>query len=120
MEVGFVYDTGYRTIVTPMNNGGLQQQYRLGVADSVVLQTVPSVQDTSIDREIGVYVQDSWTVRRLTFNPGLRVEYIEGSVRDQTAPAGRFLPERRFTQADYVTVPSFADVSPRFGVAYDL
>ncbi len=120
MKVGLMFDTGYRRIVTPMNNGGLQQQYRLGVPDSVVLQTVPSVQDTSIDREIGVYVQDSWTVRRLTFNPGLRFEYIKGSVRDQTAPAGRFLPERVFTQADYVNVPSFADVSPRVGVAYDL
>jgi hypothetical protein len=120
MKVGLMYDTGYRTIVTPMNNGGLQQQYRLGAPDSVVLQTVPSVQDTSIDREVSVYVQDAWTVGRLTFNPGLRIEYIKGSVRDQTAPAGRFLPERVFTQADYVTIPSFADVSPRFGVAYDV
>jgi len=41
-------------------------------------------------------------------------------VRDQTAPAGRFLPERVFTQADYVKIPSFTDVSPRFGIAYDL
>ena len=120
MKVGLMWDTGYRTIVTPMNNGGLQQQYRLGVPDSVVLQTVPSVQDTSIDREIGAYIQDVWTLGRLTLNPGLRFEYIKGSVRDQTAPAGRFLPERVFTQADYVTVPSFADVSPRFGAAYDL
>jgi hypothetical protein len=120
MKIGLMWDTGYRTIVTPMNNGGLQQQYRLGVADSVVLQTVPSVQDTSIDREIGAYVQDSWTFGRLTLNPGLRLEHIKGSVRDQTAPAGRFLPERTFTQADYVKVPSFTDVSPRFGVAYDL
>jgi hypothetical protein len=27
-EGGFMFDNGYRTIVTPMNNGGLQQQYR--------------------------------------------------------------------------------------------
>ena len=120
MKVGLMWDTGYRTIVTPMNNGGLQQQYRLGVPDSVVLQTVPSVQDTSIDREIGVYIQDSWTVGRATFNPGLRFEHFKGSVRDQTAPAGRFLPERVFTQADYVKLPVFTDISPRFGVAYDL
>jgi hypothetical protein len=120
MKFGLMWDNGYRTIVTPMNNGGLQQQYRLGVPDSVVLQTVPSVTDTSIDREIGLYVQDSWTLGRMTLNPGLRFEYIKGSIRDQTAPAGRFLPERVFTQADYVKVPSFADISPRFGAAYDL
>jgi hypothetical protein len=120
MKFGLMWDTGYRRIVTPMGNAGLVQQYRLGVPDSVVLQTQPSVQDTSIDREIGAYVQDTWTFGRLSFNPGLRFEYIKGSVRDQTAPAGRFLPERVFTQKDYVKVPSFADVSPRFGVAYDL
>jgi hypothetical protein len=120
IKAGFMFDNGYRTIVTPLNNGGLQQQYRLGVPDSVVLQTYPSITDTSIDREIGVYVQDSWTVGRATFNPGLRFEHIKGSIRDQTAPAGRFLPERVFTQADYVEVPSFTDVSPRFGAAYDL
>ena len=79
MKVGLMWDTGYRTIVTPMNNGGLQQQYRLGVPDSVVLQTVPSVQDTSIDREVSVYIQDSWTVGRATFNPGLRFEHFKGS-----------------------------------------
>ncbi len=120
MKVGMMFDTGYRTIYTPMNNGGLQQQYRLGVADSVLLQTVPSLQDTSIDAEVSVYVQDAWTMGRLTLNPGLRFESIKGSVRNQTAPAGRFLPARVFTQADYVDVPSFADVSPRFGAAYDL
>jgi hypothetical protein len=119
-KVGFMWDTGYRTITTPMNNGGLQQQYRLGVPDSVVLQTVPAVQDTAIDREISVYVQDAWTLGRVTLNPGLRYEYIKGSIRDQTAPAGRFLPARVFTQADYVQVPSFSDFSPRFGAAYDL
>jgi hypothetical protein len=120
MKVGLMWDTGFRTIVTPMNNGGLQQQYRAGSPDSVVLQTVPSVQDTAFDREIGTYIQDTWTLKRLTLNPGLRYEYIKGSIRDQTAPAGRFLPLRIFTQADYVQVPSFSDFSPRFGAAYDL
>jgi hypothetical protein len=120
MKIGLMWDTGFRTIVTPMNNGGLQQQYRLGVPDSVVLQTVPSVQDTTINREIGVFLQDTWTIRRLTLNPGLRLDHIKGSVENQTAPAGRFLPQRVFTQADYVNVPTFTDASPRFGAAYDL
>jgi hypothetical protein len=90
-----------------MNNGGLQQQYRLEQPDSVVLQTVPSVTDTSIDREISTYIQDVWTLGRLSLNPGLRYEYIKGSIRDQTAPAGRFLPARVFTQATMWRFPVF-------------
>jgi hypothetical protein len=118
--VGYTHAWGYRLITTPQNNGGLIQRYRLGVPDSVQLVTQPSVQHTKVDREIAIYIQDSWTMGRLTLNPGLRFDHIQGSVAPQTAPAGRFLPERRFTDADYVHIPAFTDISPRFGVAYDL
>jgi hypothetical protein len=35
-------------------------------------------------------------------------------------PAGRWAPERVFTQADYKYIPRFTDISPRFGASYDL
>ncbi len=120
LKIGYTHAWGYRLITTPQNNGGLVQRYRNGVPDSVQLVVQPSVQHTRIDAEIAAYIQDSWTRGRLTLNPGLRLDYVNGSIADQTAPAGRFLPERRFTQADYVTIPTFTDLSPRFGVAYDL
>ncbi|MBI4519761.1 MAG: TonB-dependent receptor, partial [Gemmatimonadetes bacterium] len=119
LKIGYTHSSGGRLIETPLNNGGLIQRYRLGVPDSVQLQTFPSVQDTKVDREIGAYVQDSWTMGRLTLNPGLRFDHFKGSVAPQTAPAGRFLPERRFTSADYVNIPTFTNASPRFGAAYD-
>jgi hypothetical protein len=125
MKVGMTQGWGFQTIVTPMNNGGLTQRYRLNAAgllaaDSVTLAGVPSITDVAINRDVGVYLQDSWTMGRLTLNPGIRLDYIKGDIRDQTAGAGRFLPERRFTQADYYKVPVFTDVNPRFGAAYDL
>ena len=42
---------------------------------------------------VGVFLQDSWTLKRLTVNPGIRFEAIRGSVPAQTAPAGRFVPD---------------------------
>ncbi len=37
---------------------------------------------------------DSWTLKRLTINPGLRVEWYKASVREASMPAGRaFLAE---------------------------
>jgi hypothetical protein len=125
MKVGMTQGWGFQTIVTPMNNGGLTQRYRLNAAgllaaDSVSLSVVPSITDVAINWDVGVYLQDSWTMGRLTLNPGVRLDYLKGEIRDQTAAAGRFLPERRFTQADYSKVPVFTDVSPRFGAAYDL
>jgi hypothetical protein len=120
MKVGWTHGWGYRKIYTPMNNGGLTQRYRLGVPDSVSLSVVPSFQYTTINPEIGAYIQDTWTRGRLTLNPGLRYDYIRATVEPQTAAAGRFLPQRTFTEADYVNVPSFSDFSPRFGASYDL
>jgi hypothetical protein len=119
-KVGFDYSKGNRMILTRMSNGAITQRYRSGVPDSVSIPTQPSITDTNIDAEIGIYVQDSWTRGRLTMNPGLRFDYIKDSISDQTAAVGRFLPERRFTQADYVELPTFRDVSPRFGLSYDL
>jgi hypothetical protein len=65
-------------------------------------------------------VQDSWTSGRLTLNPGVRFDYIKSSIRDQTMPAGRWVPERVYTQKDYKYIPRFKDISPRFGASYDL
>jgi hypothetical protein len=125
MKVGITQGWGFQTVVTPMNNGGLTQRYRLNAAgvlgaDSVTLAGVPSITDVGVNWDLGVYLQDSWTRGRLTLNPGVRLDHIKGEIRDQTAAAGRFLPERRFTQADYHKIPVFTDVNPRLGAAYDL
>jgi len=63
-------------------------------------------------------VQDQWSIRRFTINACLRVDYFNAYVPAQTIPAGPWVPERRF---DAVRgVPSWTDINPRLGVAYDL
>ena len=101
LKVGADFSKGNRYILTAAGNGAITQRYRNGVPDSVSDSGAPSVTDTNIDGEVGIYVQDSWTRGRLTLNPGLRYDYIKDSIADQIAAASRFLPERRFTQADY-------------------
>src|SRR5262249_16338513 len=44
--------------------------------------------------DLGVFVQDQWTTKRLTVNAGLRYDYFNGSVPAQQVPATRFLPAR--------------------------
>ncbi|MGH2400717.1 MAG: hypothetical protein ACRDF6_12830, partial [bacterium] len=68
--------------------------------------------------EIGIYAQDQWTINRLTMNYGLRFDYLNSYVRAQHVPATRFLPERDF--APVHDVPSWKDLNPRLGAAYDL
>lgn len=68
--------------------------------------------------DLGIYIQDRWTLGRMTVSPGLRYDAFHGSVPAQTLPADRFLPQRSFNLVD--CVPCWKDLDPRLAVAYDL
>ena len=74
--------------------------------------------------EFGFYVQDQWTIDRLTLNLGLRYDHINGWVPEQTAPTGRWSfrnPDGTPFHVDRIdNVPNYHDIVPRVGVAYDL
>jgi len=98
-------------------NADLIQVYRNGVPSSVLVQNTPVLSRPVMKADLGIYGQDSWTMRRMTLNYGLRWEYFDAYIRAQDAGVGRFVPARHF---DEVHVPSYRDLSPRFGVSYDL
>jgi hypothetical protein len=94
-------------------------RYRSGVPDSVLVGNYPVKQFPVLNYDVGMFVQDSWTIDRLTLNPGVRVEWVKSGTDEQTAPAGRFVGPRRFAPVE--DLPKFGpNVAPRFGVAYDL
>ena len=98
-------------------NADLIQVYRNGVPSSVQVQNTPVRSRPVMKADLGIYGQDSWTLRRMTVNYGLRWEYFDAYIRAQDAGVGRFVPARHF---DEVHVPSYKDLSPRLGVSYDL
>ena len=63
-------------------------------------------------------MQDQWTLRRASVNLGLRYDYLNASALEADVPANRWLPARHFDKVD--DVPKWHDISPRFGVSYDL
>jgi hypothetical protein len=100
-------------------NGDMVQRYNNGVPFQVQRWNFPiSPAQSNLDMLMGVFLQDSWTLQRLTLNPGIRLEVIQGSVPAQTAPAGRFVPARNFAAID--DLPNWTNWAPRFGAAYDL
>jgi hypothetical protein len=68
--------------------------------------------------DLGVYAQDRWTVKRMTLNYGLWLDYFNGYIPAQHIDATRFLPVRDYAEVD--KVPNWKDISPRLGAAYDL
>ncbi len=106
-------------------NADLIQQYRSSstgvrwsVPDSVLIRNTPLAYSERLNRDLGIYVQDSWRINRLTANIGLRWETLNAKVLAGKSPAGRFVPERTF---DEITdVPAWNDFAPRMALVYDL
>ena len=79
---------------------------------------IPTDQHERIAGDLGVWVQDKWTIRRATLNLALRYDGFNGKVDAQDLPAGRWNPSAHFEAVD--NVPNWKDLSPRLGVAYDV
>jgi hypothetical protein len=67
--------------------------------------------------DLGVFVQDAWTIKRMTINAGVRYERFNGSIPAQDAPAGTFVAARHFAAIN--NVPNWNTVVPRLAVVVD-
>ena len=75
----------------------LQQEYRSGVPDSVVIRNSPlDFADAKMIADAGIFVQDSWTLKRMTVTGGVRYEYFDAMIPEQHSPAGRFVGRAAF------------------------
>src|SRR6266542_6042869 len=57
-------------------------------------------------------------MNRLTINGGIRYEALNAQVEPAVAPAGRFVPERRFDGIE--NLPNWRNWAPRFSTVYDV
>ncbi len=106
-------------------NADLTQQYRsnatgvrFSVPDSVVIRNTPLYYGERLNRDLGIYAQDSWRLNRLTLNAGLRWENIKAQVLASESGAGRFVPVR--TTPDIPNLPDWKDFAPRFSAVLDV
>jgi hypothetical protein len=119
IKIGFSNQWGPGRQRKNTRNGHLQQNYTNNVASTVSVFNNPIIQPSYVAYDLGVYAQDSWTLKRLTVNPGLRVQWIDTGMSETSMAAGRFAPARFFAeQKDLIKFG--ADYSPRLSAAYDL
>ena len=123
-KFGFQYTWG-DFLHTVDANADLTQQYRststgvrYSVPDSVLIRNTPLVYGERLNRDLGIYAQDSWRLNRLTINAGIRWENVKAQVLASESPAGRFNPARRFDEIE--NLPNWKDWAPRFAMVYDL
>jgi hypothetical protein len=93
-------------------------RYRTGAPESVVVTINPFATEEYVTADMGIFLQDSWRLNRLTISPGIRYEYFSSKIKEQWREEGRFVPGTIFPEIS--GVPVWKDLSPRLGVAYDL
>jgi hypothetical protein len=97
----------------------LVQNYQNNRPTSVTVYSTPGARDVFVNYDLGYYVQDSWTIKRLTANVGLRVDNFRSMYEESANPPGRFVPGRFFPERR--NLPNWNnDAAPRLSVAYDL
>jgi hypothetical protein len=117
-KVGVQDRWGWSKDIRSNVNGDIIQQYRNGQPFAAVLLNTPLDNRVDVNADFGFFVQDAWTLRRVTLSPGLRYDYFNSSVPAQSVAAGRFVPARTFEEIR--DVPNWSNISPRMGAAWDV
>ncbi|MGH9145014.1 MAG: carboxypeptidase regulatory-like domain-containing protein [Vicinamibacterales bacterium] len=117
IKAGIQYGNGY-FFRQRREAADLIQLYRSGVPAQVIIHNTPQDSLQMMNQDQGIYAQDTWTLGRLTINPGVRFEHFNGSIGERGVAAGRFVPARHFDAVP--DVPDWNDVAPRFGFAWDI
>ena len=119
IKVGVENDWGPGRQRKNTRNGHLQQRYNNNQPSEVEVFNNPVIQPAYVAYDVGIFAQDSWTIKRLTINPGLRVQWVETGMYESSMAAGRFAPAR-FIEEEKGLIDFGADYSPRFSAVYDL
>ncbi|MBY0496503.1 MAG: carboxypeptidase regulatory-like domain-containing protein [Cyanobacteria bacterium] len=91
---------------------------RLGQPFQVTVRTTPYTARERLVADLGIFAQDTWTIKRLTANLGVRWDYLNNKVEAQSAAGGTWIGPRSFPAM--TNVPNYKDIAPRLGMAYDV
>ena len=86
----------------------------------VTYYATPLSFDEVMKANVGVFVQDQWSVKRWSLNAGLRFDSFNAYVPEQSLEPGPHVPDRYVSFAKVENVPDWKSVSPRLGLSYDL
>ena len=117
LKAGFTNLWGYSYIDTN-TNGPYSVTLLNGRPNSLTEWEQPNGRTSNTKADLGIFVKDDWTMKRLTLNLGIRYDYYNAYVPPQTLEAGYFEGAQQFAGVD--NIYDVKDFSSRVGVAYDL
>ena len=116
-KTGFTLQRGRREYVQRYY-GNVVYQFLNGAPRTLVEYATPYTYHQQLDAALGLYVQDQWTVNRVTVNAGLRFDFHKESVPEEHLPAVDFFGPRDFPEVPNAV--NWKDWNPRLGVSWDV
>lgn len=118
-KVGVYNVTAQRTSDVPDNAAALTYRFLNGVPNQLTQRATPLYRAERQKYDLGVYVQDKWTLRRLTLSGGLRFDTFNSYFPEQTLGPGVHVPTRNVT-FPRTDMANWKDIVPRMGAVYDM
>jgi hypothetical protein len=104
--------------MTTANNSNTSYIFANGVPTSITLYATPTLTFNKM-RDLGIYAQDRWTLRRATLSLGVRYDQVRTFFPAQELGPAPLVPDRHLSTPATEWV-SWKDITPRLGVAYDV
>lgn len=86
--------------------------------NTVTVYNTPTRYFSYVNYDLGLYAQDTWTFKRFTLSPGVRIDTFKAESQSGCREAGRFVPA--FCRDTTPNQPNWTDISPRVAMVYDL
>ena len=84
-----------------------------------IVQVAPGIGGReTLDVNLGLYVQETYTRDQLTLNAGLRFDHLNMGIPEQTLAGSTWVGPRTFDAIPDIV--SWKDISPRVGLSYDV
>jgi hypothetical protein len=129
LRVGATLTNGDWRLLTRWSGDMQPITYNNGAPVQVTLR-LPSDRNNGVNRDLGLYAQDRWSMGRVTLNLGLRFDQFIGESRESSVLPSRLsggatfgdCPDGLVDPGDLCTgiVQNWKDISPRVGFAMDV
>jgi hypothetical protein len=94
-------------------------RFNNGVPNQITVYATPYVSQAEEDADLGFYIQDRWTLGRLSLMGGLRYDYFKTHFPEITLGPGPLVPNRNLTFPETDNL-AWHDITPRSGASFDL
>ena len=102
---------------------GFDQQvsyrFNTGIPNQITMLSTPWSHDERQKAEMGIFAQDRWTLSRVTLSLGVRFDHFNSYFPEQRLGPAPLVPTRNLTFPETQGL-NFKDLTPRFGLAYDV